>query len=240
MFSRLSIKEGNLGLGAKNIRGVDEEPTGLADFQDLLGRLNGKSEGAIQRTQQVRGELARHRYLERRGTIAFVKGGYMEREELKENEPVKQDKSEAAHKKKSLAKPAAVHKDRAEIKIKSHEDSNETDAQAKFAKKQRKQERRQQKRLKKLAMEERTLASSRETAEAVVEAAAQTTATSVQPTSNRNLVRQRYIRQKQLAMVDPKALNEVSIRCHVQSCFGLTSIDINDQRMKQLHVGPKI
>lgn len=76
---RVSIKDDNLGLGAKIGSGVGHgECTGLDAFKNLLGRLNGKDEEDIEKEQKSRDDLKRAIYTERRwGSIRFVQGGFL-------------------------------------------------------------------------------------------------------------------------------------------------------------------
>lgn len=76
---RVTIKDDNLGLGAKIGSGVGHgECTGLDAFKNLLGRLNGKDEDELAKEQQSRDDLKRAIYTERRwGSIRFVQGGFL-------------------------------------------------------------------------------------------------------------------------------------------------------------------
>jgi Pin2-interacting protein X1 len=76
---RVSIKDDNLGLGAKVGSGVGHgECTGLDAFTNLLGRLNGKDEEELEREQKSREDLKRAIYTERKwGSIRFVPGGFL-------------------------------------------------------------------------------------------------------------------------------------------------------------------
>jgi Pin2-interacting protein X1 len=76
---RVTIKDDNLGLGAKIGSGVGHgECTGLDAFKDLLGRLNGKDEDEIAKEKKSREDLKRAIYTERRwGSIRFVPGGFL-------------------------------------------------------------------------------------------------------------------------------------------------------------------
>ncbi|PMD52240.1 uncharacterized protein K444DRAFT_648085 [Hyaloscypha bicolor E] len=76
---RVSVKDDNLGLGAKIGSGVGHgECTGLDAFTNLLGRLNGKDEEELEREQKSREDLKRAIYTERRwGSIRFVPGGFL-------------------------------------------------------------------------------------------------------------------------------------------------------------------
>jgi Pin2-interacting protein X1 len=76
---RVVRREDNLGLGAKHGSGISAgECTGLSVFQDLLGRLNGKSEAVLEKEQKSRDEVKRTLYAERRwGGLRFVHGGML-------------------------------------------------------------------------------------------------------------------------------------------------------------------
>ncbi|KAK2628312.1 hypothetical protein QTJ16_002958 [Diplocarpon rosae] len=76
---RVSIKDDNLGLGAKTGTGVGHgECTGLDAFKNLLGRLNGKEESEIAKEQKSRDDLRRAIYSERKwGTQRFISGGFL-------------------------------------------------------------------------------------------------------------------------------------------------------------------
>ncbi|TAQ88759.1 hypothetical protein B7494_g2911 [Chlorociboria aeruginascens] len=76
---RVSIKDDNLGLGAKIGSGVGHgECTGLDVFQDLLGRLNGRDEDEIAKERASQEALKRAIYTERKwGSVRFVPGGVL-------------------------------------------------------------------------------------------------------------------------------------------------------------------
>jgi len=76
---RVTLKDDNLGIGAKRGSGLAEgECTGLDVFQRLLGRLNGEDEEELAREQKSREDLRRAIYTERRwGSIRFVPGGLL-------------------------------------------------------------------------------------------------------------------------------------------------------------------
>lgn len=76
---RVSIKDDNLGLGAKLGSGVGHgECTGLDAFKNLLGRLNGQDQNELEREQKCREDLRRAVYSERRwGSVRFVQGGFL-------------------------------------------------------------------------------------------------------------------------------------------------------------------
>lgn len=59
-------------------KGSSDECTGLGDFQDLLGRLHGKSEESIRLEQKARLDHKIHIYVERKyGGMRFVRGGLL-------------------------------------------------------------------------------------------------------------------------------------------------------------------
>lgn len=76
---RVSIKDDNLGLGAKIGSGVGHgECTGLDAFKNLLGRLNGKDEDELAKEQKARDDLRTAVYSERKwGSTRFVSGGFL-------------------------------------------------------------------------------------------------------------------------------------------------------------------
>lgn len=76
---RVTIREDNLGLGARVGSGVGAgECVGLDAFKDILGRLNGKDEDIIAKEQKSREDLKRAIYTERKwGSQRFVPGGVL-------------------------------------------------------------------------------------------------------------------------------------------------------------------
>ncbi|KAK4105916.1 hypothetical protein N658DRAFT_503979 [Parathielavia hyrcaniae] len=80
---RVVLKDDTLGLGAKRNHG--DECTGLDAFQHLLGRLNGKSDEALETERKAREDLKRSLYVEQKyGTIRFVKGGWLVGDQVKD------------------------------------------------------------------------------------------------------------------------------------------------------------
>lgn len=80
---RVVLKDDMLGLGAKRNNG--DECTGLDAFQHLLGRLNGKTEEALETEQRARDDLKLNLYLDRKvGMIRFVPGGFLVGDVVKE------------------------------------------------------------------------------------------------------------------------------------------------------------
>ncbi|WEW60115.1 telomerase inhibitor [Emydomyces testavorans] len=76
---RVVLKDDTLGLGARPRNALtDDEPTGLDAFQDLLGRLNGKSETELAQEQRRREDVKLLSYVEKRWkSMTFVPGGYL-------------------------------------------------------------------------------------------------------------------------------------------------------------------
>lgn len=73
---RAVLKDDNMGLGAKRNQG--DECVGLDAFQELLGRLNGKSEESLDEARKKREEANINKYLHRKlGTVRFVFAGYL-------------------------------------------------------------------------------------------------------------------------------------------------------------------
>ncbi|AEO66164.1 7c2b9421-6556-4777-8540-74f0db12c9b5 [Thermothielavioides terrestris] len=81
---RVVLKDDTLGLGAKRNNG--DECTGLDAFQDLLGRLNGKSDEALEAERKAREDLKLSLYVERKlGLVRFVRGGWLVNDQLKDS-----------------------------------------------------------------------------------------------------------------------------------------------------------
>ncbi|KAI9654116.1 MAG: telomerase inhibitor, partial [Trizodia sp. TS-e1964] len=82
---RISIKDDNLGLGAKKGSGqAIDECTGLDAFQGLLGRLNGKSDSDLEMEANSRSELKRKTFIERRwGVKGFISAGFLVGDKIK-------------------------------------------------------------------------------------------------------------------------------------------------------------
>lgn len=79
------LKDDNLGLGARRNQG--DECTGLDAFQDLLGRLNGKTEQALEVERRHRSDIKLSLYVERKyGAVRFVKGGLLSGSDRPEEE----------------------------------------------------------------------------------------------------------------------------------------------------------
>ncbi|KAL1877348.1 hypothetical protein VTK73DRAFT_8721 [Phialemonium thermophilum] len=82
---RVVMKEDTLGLGAKRNNG--DQCTGLDDFQDLLGRLNGKAEDVIETERKAREDVKLSLYVQRKyGAMRFVKGGWLVGDQVQEDD----------------------------------------------------------------------------------------------------------------------------------------------------------
>lgn len=253
------------------------ECTGLDVFQDLLGRLNGKSDVDLEKEQKSRNDLKRASYTERRfGALRFVSGGVLvgdrieklvEDEKLrlaeKSGSPLDQASFAASkEKRKNEAKGhikvamdtskstesltalqtaapeldasnAMMEKSEARVDVElenSKQDKNSDKAKSKAAKAQRKLERRQRKETRRAARGELhpvmippcTTSSSDQQSEPQDPPQSDETGSSAvvavtAAMSGRHAVRQRYIRQKKLAVMDLRALNEVGISLIISS-----------------------
>ncbi|KAH7171201.1 hypothetical protein EDB81DRAFT_193764 [Dactylonectria macrodidyma] len=90
-YIRVALKDDMKGLGFS--RSKEDEITGLDVFQDLLSRLNGKSEVAVEEDRQTRLAVKANYYVEQRwGPMRFVRGGLLVGDELKEV-PKEEDES---------------------------------------------------------------------------------------------------------------------------------------------------
>ncbi|KAM0498043.1 hypothetical protein ACHAP8_006494 [Fusarium lateritium] len=93
-YIRVVLKDDMKGLGFSKSK--EDEVTGLDVFQDLLSRLNGKAEEAIEEDQQNRLAVKTHHFVEQRyGAMRFVYGGLLVGDEMKEVEDKATEKKEA-------------------------------------------------------------------------------------------------------------------------------------------------
>jgi len=76
---RIALKDDNLGLGAKGgVNDEDGQTTGLDMYQDLLGRLNGKTEREVDNEKRMRSNVRRSVFVEQTwGKLRFVSGGFL-------------------------------------------------------------------------------------------------------------------------------------------------------------------
>ena len=67
----------------------------MDDFQNLLGRLNGKTEAVLETEQQARADIKLNLYMEQKfGTMRFVKGGWLVGDEVQEEPKISEEESE--------------------------------------------------------------------------------------------------------------------------------------------------
>ncbi|KAL8703934.1 MAG: hypothetical protein Q9201_002884 [Fulgogasparrea decipioides] len=120
---RITVRDDNLGLGARNGPQDDDPSTGLDGLQNLLGRLNGKENKVLQSEQRSREDTRTAIYADRRwGFGNFVSGGFLvgDRIQLQEGKPPDLVDSPAsinrlpivARSKEEASKPKQKDKDR--------------------------------------------------------------------------------------------------------------------------------
>lgn len=94
-YIRVVLKDDMKGLGFSKSK--EDEVTGLDVFQDLLSRLNGKTDDAIVEDQQARLAVKTHHFVEQRyGPMRFVYGGLLIGDEMKELEDKNTEKPETS------------------------------------------------------------------------------------------------------------------------------------------------
>ncbi|KAL2019821.1 hypothetical protein VTK56DRAFT_9172 [Thermocarpiscus australiensis] len=134
---RVVLKDDNLGLGAKRNNG--DECTGLDAFQHLLGRLNGKSEEALETERKAREEVKLSLYVERKlGTIRFVRGGWLVGDQVKDKPDGEEPASEVPKEhteESSVSEPAKLKSKKRKI---DHDTGKEDDKARKKEKKSKK------------------------------------------------------------------------------------------------------
>ncbi|KAL8675311.1 MAG: hypothetical protein Q9168_000268 [Polycauliona sp. 1 TL-2023] len=94
-FARVTVKDDNRGLGAKNGFLTEDRPTiGLDGLQDLLGRLNGKDVHLLQDEQRRRADARTAAYAGKRwGLDNFVSGGLLVGDRLQQLNDISADPS---------------------------------------------------------------------------------------------------------------------------------------------------
>ena len=115
---RIALKDDNLGLGAKPGRSQEDgQTTGLDMFQDILGRLNGKSESQLEMEQMSRSQVKRSMFVEQRwGSLRFVEGGFLVGDKLQES-PKEEDSLETKNAPPQLLGNVAPSKSKKQQKI---------------------------------------------------------------------------------------------------------------------------
>lgn len=82
------LREDNLGLGAKI--GGNKDTFGLSMFSGLLGRLNGKDDGTLQKQEDARRDVELRLYhASKHGTMNFVSGGLLVGDKMEEPKSTK-------------------------------------------------------------------------------------------------------------------------------------------------------
>lgn len=115
-YIRVTLKDDMKGLGFDKRK--DDETAGLAEFSDLLSRLNGKSTAKVEEEKEKRAMFRTNAYVHNRyGPMRFVKGGLLVGDEMKEDkaaEPVTEpsedenkDSSSSSKSKKRKADPSS-------------------------------------------------------------------------------------------------------------------------------------
>ena len=224
---RVALKDDTLGLGAKyGNRNEDGNTTGLDVFQNLLGRLNGKSEVELKIEQKTTSEARRSAFISQRwGSLRFVSGGLLVGDDLKELPKPRNVLGEsddgggnASIKDTSPPLELSLHDPRAASKLGK--------AQRKAGKAERKLQRKLRREVRQKIRDEKSTSSpalilSDSGAFQLPDGKGETIPTaatsgsmqrskvhSIHP-SSRNAVRQRYIQHKKMSLMDKKALNEV-------------------------------
>ncbi|TLD25081.1 hypothetical protein PspLS_05552 [Pyricularia sp. CBS 133598] len=130
---KVALKEDNLGLGAKMSRG--DECTGLNAFKEMLARLNGKSEAAIEKDKKAREAHAMNVYVERKfGTMRFVSGGFLVGDVIQE----KKEEAEAESTDATPEPSDASSKKEKKRKAERDDDEAQSKEERRRAKKQKK------------------------------------------------------------------------------------------------------
>ncbi|ROV97339.1 hypothetical protein VSDG_04716 [Cytospora chrysosperma] len=127
---RAVMKDDNMGLGARRNQG--DECTGLDALQDLLSRLNGRSDEAVDEDRRKREDTKITKYLSRKlGTMRFVSGGLLVGDKVQELADSLKDKDQVAAKVPTGLDGAA-----------SEEEDDEDEESAAGAKKEKKSKKR--------------------------------------------------------------------------------------------------
>ncbi|KAH6691561.1 protein PXR1, partial [Plectosphaerella plurivora] len=133
-FVRVSLKDDMLGLGFKQSK--DEQVTGMNAFQDMLARLNGKTE-ELAKAKEAQVAVQTTLYCDSKfGPMRFVRGGWLVGDTLQESPAAKLKAAEDA---KTESKKR---------KVEDVSDSDSSSEDEKARKKRRKEERKAAKKLK--------------------------------------------------------------------------------------------
>lgn len=143
-YIRVSLKDDMKGLGFdKAMR--DDEVTGLDVFNDLLSRLNGKSEAVVEEQKKARLVVKTHRFVEQRyGAMRFVRGGLLVGDELKaDDNSAKKEEEEKKVNEEDGEKKAS--KKRKATSLEEGEDESASAAEPESKKKRKKDEKKSSK-----------------------------------------------------------------------------------------------
>ncbi|OAA82519.1 G-patch RNA maturation protein [Akanthomyces lecanii RCEF 1005] len=124
-YIRVVLKDDMKGLGFNKAK--EDEVTGLDVFSDLLSRLNGKSEAAVQEDVNARLAVKTNRYVEMRwGPMRFVRGGLLVGDKLKEDGG-KETSTESEEEEEDKAKADEVAKSKKDKKSKKRKAGDEVE-----------------------------------------------------------------------------------------------------------------
>ncbi|KAG6063341.1 hypothetical protein E4U32_001312 [Claviceps aff. humidiphila group G2b] len=140
-YIRVSLKDDMKGLGFNKAK--EDQVTGLDVFSDLLSRLNGKSDDAIEGDKQARLEVKTHRYVEAKwGPMRFVRGGLLVGDEMKEVPvPALEDAKEPQHLDEESGKSSKKSKKRKAADLQEDSEGESSPDAKKKEKRRRKEER---------------------------------------------------------------------------------------------------
>ncbi|RMJ06752.1 hypothetical protein CDV36_013639 [Fusarium kuroshium] len=148
-YIRVVLKDDMKGLGFS--RAKEDEVTGLDVFQDLLSRLNGKTEDEVVVDQQARLAVKTHHFVEQRyGPMRFVYGGLLVGDEMKEkvDEEAKTPKDEDEDEDVVMESTPAPKESKKEKKSKKRKASDDEDSSSRESDSKSKKRRKEERKLK--------------------------------------------------------------------------------------------
>ena len=237
---RIALRQDNLGLGAKPGSGQGPgECTGLDSFQDLLGRLNGKTEDIVVKERDGRAHVKRSLYAESKygGWSKFISAGYLVGDESMQNQLdtktsiirngtatesdeviaiAQRTKSQDCKEARKEKKPRKSGSSKGEVAPMAADQVVRDNELAKVRRKAEKAARRAEKAQKKKEVKTVQRITEDSISSAVDGVSYTSTTEIIQPSSTdrgftggRHAIRARYIMQKKAAILDAKALNEI-------------------------------
>nr|Q2HFA6.2 RecName: Full=Protein PXR1; AltName: Full=PinX1-related protein 1 [Chaetomium globosum CBS 148.51] len=133
---RVTLKDDTLGLGAKRNNG--DECTGLDAFQHLLGRLNGKSDEALEAEQKVRNDVKLSLYIQKKfGMMRFVKGGWLVGDQVKQTPDEEAEEIPDSTETSEAPEPAAVESKKRKADRRSDKEDDKLGKKEKKSKKRK-------------------------------------------------------------------------------------------------------